>query len=355
VFAERRYEPFGERIDELVEPEGGGTPTVGAIDYTRELHNILNKPADPDTGWSYHGARWMGPDTARWLTPDPPVKAPDRSFMAEPWALHPYQYVGQNPISFWDPDGHGRVKTAIETAARLVDKAGKVAGRSMINMQFAGHRVSTAMLRKSTNVARKTLDAVDRKFPNLEVPYSDAGMVDFTKATHSGSGSVTRGTVNIGGFTERAADARAGWRQFAASEKLSKSQLDSIKSAYRMHHDYKNGVLVVVDKDVHDAYRHTGGNAWNKAGLYGSAIATGLFVGLFPNTAEAATSGEGGYAKSFLHDIGLNLFFIGEAQDAADLLRSGTDYAAETMYNWEDSEGEKFGDSLFRFFQFGGY
>jgi hypothetical protein len=48
----------------------------------------------------------MTPETAQWLTPDPPVKAPDPKFMAEPWALHPYQYVQQNPILYWDPDGN---------------------------------------------------------------------------------------------------------------------------------------------------------------------------------------------------------------------------------------------------------
>ena len=47
----------------------------------------------------------MAPETGRWLTPDPPVKAPDPKFMAAPWALHPYQYVNQNPVLFWDPDG----------------------------------------------------------------------------------------------------------------------------------------------------------------------------------------------------------------------------------------------------------
>jgi hypothetical protein len=47
----------------------------------------------------------MTPETAQWLTPDPPVKAPDPKFMAEPWGLHPYQYVKQNPIAYWDPDG----------------------------------------------------------------------------------------------------------------------------------------------------------------------------------------------------------------------------------------------------------
>jgi RHS repeat-associated protein len=91
VLDERRHEPFGAPI--------------GAIDYAVDPHNALNQETDVATGWSDHGARWLAPETARWLTPDPPVKAPDPAFMARPWSLHPYQYVEQNPIVFWDPDG----------------------------------------------------------------------------------------------------------------------------------------------------------------------------------------------------------------------------------------------------------
>lgn len=28
--------------------------------------------------------------------------------MAEPWALHPYQYVAQNQVAYWDPDGRDK-------------------------------------------------------------------------------------------------------------------------------------------------------------------------------------------------------------------------------------------------------
>jgi RHS repeat-associated protein len=100
VYEERRYEPFGEAIDAYREGSG-----VTAVDYRREAMNSLNKPSDPDTDLSYHGARWLPTDTAQWLTPDPPVKAPSAKFLLSPWSLHPYQYVEQNPIAFWDPDG----------------------------------------------------------------------------------------------------------------------------------------------------------------------------------------------------------------------------------------------------------
>ena len=92
VFEERRYEPFGVDID-AYSGVAGGVGASGSIDFAAEPTNILNKASDEDTKWSYHGARWVSPQTARWHTPDPIVKAPDAKFMAEPWALHPYQYV----------------------------------------------------------------------------------------------------------------------------------------------------------------------------------------------------------------------------------------------------------------------
>jgi RHS repeat-associated protein len=118
ILEERRYEPFGDDLDANREPPGGGMGVTGLIDFLLEPHSIANKPTDPTTGWSYHGARWMVAETGRWLTPDPPTKAPDPKFMTKPWGLHPYQYVEQNPILYWDPDGREDVN--IEEQANLV-------------------------------------------------------------------------------------------------------------------------------------------------------------------------------------------------------------------------------------------
>jgi RHS repeat-associated protein len=97
---ERRFEPFGEPID---------------ANMDQDPYNILNKERNKETGWSYHGARWMMPQTARWLTPDPPAKVPDKKFMGEPWGMNPYSYVNQNPTMYWDPvgaDGEQQFKIA---------------------------------------------------------------------------------------------------------------------------------------------------------------------------------------------------------------------------------------------------
>jgi len=103
LIEERRYEPFGVPVD--AHTRSGGTDSIGAPDLVARDLNVLNKRVEATTGWSDHGARWMAPETGRWLTPDPLVIGPNARFMAAPWALHPYQYVNQNPVAYWDPDG----------------------------------------------------------------------------------------------------------------------------------------------------------------------------------------------------------------------------------------------------------
>ena len=128
---ERRTEPFGAAIDAF---HDGAVQTV---DYRRDPVNALNKLSDPDTNWSFHGARWLAPETAQWHTPDPPATAPDPAFAAGFWALNPYQYVNQNPVLFWDADGRhpeivgntdspywkeARTESLVEAAEALVGK-----------------------------------------------------------------------------------------------------------------------------------------------------------------------------------------------------------------------------------------
>jgi RHS repeat-associated protein len=158
VFAERRYEPFGVPIDELRHPLGD-VASVGAVDFARAPTNGLNRLSDPDTGWSYHGARWMAPETARWLTPDPPVKAPAASFMSEPWALHPYQYVKQNPVLFWDPTGnyeelvHGALTYHLAVAAGFAQKD---AAAIALNTQAVDENPGTAPVSLRNVVSGRT-------------------------------------------------------------------------------------------------------------------------------------------------------------------------------------------------------
>lgn len=110
LLEERRYEPFGEEIDALVADDQGNY-AIGAPALEARDRNALNKRTELATGWSDHGARWLAPETGRWLTPDPPVQGPSPEQMFAPWDLHPYQYVAQNPITYWDPDGREKRTT----------------------------------------------------------------------------------------------------------------------------------------------------------------------------------------------------------------------------------------------------
>ena len=100
---ERTYEPFGAPLDAY--REGGGVSSVGDVDFKRESRNVLDNETDPNTQLAYQGARWMAPQLARWLTPDPPTKAPDPKFLVAPWDLNPYAFARSSPLLFWDPDG----------------------------------------------------------------------------------------------------------------------------------------------------------------------------------------------------------------------------------------------------------
>lgn len=123
VAEERRFEPFGQPLD-AARPDA----PVAAVDLGLEPTGSLNREHDAATGLSYHGARCMDPRTARWTSTDPPTRAPDPKFMDRPGQLNPYQYVDQNPVTFWDPDGASpwcRARTRPATRATRRPRTGR--------------------------------------------------------------------------------------------------------------------------------------------------------------------------------------------------------------------------------------
>jgi RHS repeat-associated protein len=140
VADERRFEPFGEPID----------ANMGVDPY-----NSLNKERNAETGWSYHGARWMAPQTARWLTPDPPVKGPQPRHVAEPWELNPYQYAAGSPVLYWDPNGAANVMVDPPTSAPDVIKQLRAAVYESANRSHArGEMGCLAALRAGISAYR---------------------------------------------------------------------------------------------------------------------------------------------------------------------------------------------------------
>jgi len=103
---ERRSEPFGQPIEANV------SGSIGPADFRREEQNSLGTLTDPATGWSYHGARWMEPQTARWTAPDRSTKTPLEAMRRAFLGLNPYAYAVQNPILYFDPNGKFEIESS---------------------------------------------------------------------------------------------------------------------------------------------------------------------------------------------------------------------------------------------------
>jgi RHS repeat-associated protein len=81
----RQFTPYGA-------PRG---QTVTWVDN----RGFLNKPADPETGLTYVGARAYDPATGQFISPDPVLNPSD------PQDLDPYDYAEDNPVTNSDPAG----------------------------------------------------------------------------------------------------------------------------------------------------------------------------------------------------------------------------------------------------------
>ncbi|MBR8657306.1 RHS repeat-associated core domain-containing protein, partial [Achromobacter sp. Marseille-Q0513] len=80
----------------------GGTAIIAGQDPAQVAAKALrysSKPCDDSTGFYYYGARYYLSWQGRWLNPDPAGPADGANLM---------EFVNGNPLSFIDPDGHGK-------------------------------------------------------------------------------------------------------------------------------------------------------------------------------------------------------------------------------------------------------
>ena len=71
-------------------------------------HHFTGKERDTESGLDYFGARYMASSMGRFMSPDWSVKAEPVPYakLDNPQTLNLYAYVGNNPLSRFDPDGH---------------------------------------------------------------------------------------------------------------------------------------------------------------------------------------------------------------------------------------------------------
>src|ERR1700689_933152 len=74
---------------------------------TRE-YKLTGKERDAESGLDYFGARYYASSMGRFMSPDWAAKAQPVPYadLTNPQSLNLYSYVGNNPLSHTDPDGH---------------------------------------------------------------------------------------------------------------------------------------------------------------------------------------------------------------------------------------------------------
>jgi RHS repeat-associated protein len=97
-------------------------PVVGGGADPSPLH-FAGKMRDTETNLDYFGARYYSSGMAHWMSPDwasKPTSVPYANF-GNPQSLNLYGYVGNNPLSTADKDGHvaGVDDTVIVIAVRI--------------------------------------------------------------------------------------------------------------------------------------------------------------------------------------------------------------------------------------------
>src|SRR5271155_4279299 len=80
----------------------------GVRSETRVGSRCTGKERDAESGLDYFGARYYGSSMGRWMSPDWSAKASPVPYakMGDPQSLNLYAYVGNNPLSRADADGH---------------------------------------------------------------------------------------------------------------------------------------------------------------------------------------------------------------------------------------------------------
>jgi RHS repeat-associated protein len=102
---EGQFTPFGQEII-----GGATTNTLGQqpADGTSMRYKFTGKERDAESGLDYFGARYYGSSMGRWMSPDwksKPEPVPYAS-LDNPQTFNLYSYVGNNPLSKADADGH---------------------------------------------------------------------------------------------------------------------------------------------------------------------------------------------------------------------------------------------------------
>jgi len=126
-----QFTPFGAEL-----PDGS----------TTMHYKFTGKERDAESGLDFFGARYYGSTTGRWMSPDWAAKpeAVPYSKLDNPQSLNLYNYVGNNPLSRADVDGHVWPILALAGSGTLLTEESPLAALGPIGWSIIGATAVTA-------------------------------------------------------------------------------------------------------------------------------------------------------------------------------------------------------------------
>jgi RHS repeat-associated protein len=102
--------PYGDQLSCVSQPDTGGniSPYIASLTAPTE-HHFTGKERDSESGNDYFAARYYSSTMGRFMSPDWSAKEEPVPYakLDDPQTLNLYAYVGNNPMTKFDADGHG--------------------------------------------------------------------------------------------------------------------------------------------------------------------------------------------------------------------------------------------------------
>jgi RHS repeat-associated protein len=208
----------------------GGTAIIAGKNKTQvqqKRYRYTNKERDDSSGLCYYGARYLAPWLARWISPD----STDVDV-----GLNLYVYVGNNPLEYIDPTGHGK-----ETPEQEAVEEGAVGGVNNIKSQRPAskeHRIDKDVLHNSSKKmaqAQQDIFQLDvfKKLGALESSSRNPTLEEYKRQTIDMKIKQLRDSTedHIANITQTGVPYPNDFIQFFASKKYEDLVIDTYKVA----------------------------------------------------------------------------------------------------------------------------
>ena len=225
-------------------PDASMTLPIACLLSAASAHPSIStgKERDTESGNDYFEARYYSSAMGRFMSPDWSARIEPVPYMVlnEPQSLNLYSYVGNNPLTHIDPDGHQDCTKTTLSFFINGQSAGSIS--STVCTQGLDHLEENAY-RAASKAARRGAQGLDMFNKWLGFGATNcAGGGDCGDAFGEALGAVAVG-IESDGLSEEANAARIEEEIATLSKKWSKGSFDTLEDSFAKHFD-KHGAEV---------------------------------------------------------------------------------------------------------------